>query len=118
MDLPTHYLGIEPIFDLTLFGIENAEDYFANEKLSFSKEFLFYQKDLLANENIGIHVIECLLYTLITHFTNRPFISILRSFPVQFFAKGFTDIRHYNSIELNKPHLAGYFFCDWVAPVI
>jgi hypothetical protein len=69
MTFPNHYLAIKPIFDLCLFGIDNVEEYFAtNQKLRFSNEFLFYQKEFLSKDDYGDNVL--LLQTCFSYLSN------------------------------------------------
>lgn len=71
MDFPSHYLAVKPIFDLSLFGIEDAEGHFSsNETLAFSQEFLSYQKEFLANDGSGDH--ELLLHNCFRYLSNVP----------------------------------------------
>jgi hypothetical protein len=71
MDYPTHYLAIKPIFDLCLFGIENAEEHFAtSQKLKFKEEFLAYHKEFLSKEDYCDH--ELLLQTCYRYLSNIP----------------------------------------------
>jgi hypothetical protein len=49
MIFPSHYLSIKPIFDVSLFGVDNAENNFSkNDTIEFSKEFLTYQTGFLS----------------------------------------------------------------------
>lgn len=71
MDFPSHYLAVKPIFDLSLFGIEDAEAHFSiNETLTFSQEFLSYQEGFFGDEDHRDH--ELLLQTCFRHLSNIP----------------------------------------------
>lgn len=49
MNFPSHYLPIKSIFDLSLFGTENLEEYIIRyDKVAFSKEFSSYQSKFLS----------------------------------------------------------------------
>lgn len=66
MDFPIYYLTIKPIFDLSLFGIEDVEGHFSiNETLVFSQKFLSYQEEFLTYEDHVDH--EILLQTCYHH---------------------------------------------------
>ncbi len=51
MKIPKEYATIKRIFNLSLFGIEDAEKNFGKDKkLAFSKEFISYQESFLNEE--------------------------------------------------------------------
>ena len=66
MKFPKYYFTIKTIFDLSLFGTQNPEEYLAsNEKLVFSKDFIAYQAGFLSSDDPGEN--ELLLQTCVRY---------------------------------------------------